>query len=129
MPTCCSYLNDKSQHIGEVVKLKCPYCSSSETKVIDKRASADNSNWRRRECSNCNKRFTTYENIEPIKLKVIKKNGSVKSFDKNRIVKSIIQARSKKKLSMNQIEAIVDDIERKLLTENKEKVSTMIQYF
>lgn len=110
--------------VGGFLNMNCPYCSSSKLKVIDKRASVDNSNWRRRECENCNKRFTTYENVEPIKLMVVKKDNSKVFFDKNKIVKSIIKARSKKKLRSEQIEKIVDEIERKILSTDKKEVST-----
>ena len=104
--------------------MKCPYCSSSKTKVIDKRATNDNSNWRRRECTDCNRRFTTYENVEPITLMVVKKKGGKQVFDKNKIVESVIKSRSKKNLPMERIESIVDDIEREILARNCEEIKS-----
>lgn len=105
--------------------LNCPYCSSQETRVVDKRSVDEKKNWRRRECSNCGKRFTTYENLKPIKLKVVKRNGSTVDFNKNKIVKSVIKARSKKKLSNDEIEDLVDEIEKELLKKEEKKVTSL----
>ncbi len=98
--------------------MHCPYCSSNSTKVIDKRAFSETTNWRRRECLNCQKRFTTYENVEPIKIKVIKSTGQFQDFDKNKIVGAIIKSRSKKTLPIEKIEEIADSIEAEILSKN-----------
>ena len=63
--------------------MKCPYCGESETKVVDSRE-IDEQTRRRRECDNCEKRFTTYERVESLGIVVIKKNGSKESFDKEK---------------------------------------------
>lgn len=105
--------------------MKCPFCSSKKTKVVDKRSVQGNSmNWRRRECLNCERRFTTYESFDAAKLFVVKKNGSKSPFDKNKIVESIIKSRGKKRLTLERIEGVVDDIERTLLAKNVEDVSS-----
>jgi ribonucleoside-triphosphate reductase len=98
--------------------MHCPYCSSELTKVIDKRTVSSTTNWRRRECLTCNKRFTTYESVEPIKIKVLKKSGETQDFDKNKIVAAIIKSRSKKTLPIEKIEEIADSIENELITKN-----------
>jgi ribonucleoside-triphosphate reductase (formate) len=98
--------------------MHCPYCLSESIKVIDKRPVSGTTNWRRRECLNCTKRFTTYESVEPIKIKVLKKNGQSQNFDKNKIVNAIIKSRSKKTLPIEKIEQIADSIERELLSKN-----------
>ncbi|MDD4353627.1 MAG: transcriptional regulator NrdR, partial [Candidatus Nanoarchaeia archaeon] len=104
--------------------MHCPYCSSELTKVIDKRTVSDTTNWRRRECLTCTKRFTTYESVEPIKIKVLKKNGQLQDFDKNKIVNAIIKSRSKKTLPIEKIEEIADSIENELLSKNSFNITS-----
>ncbi|VVB74479.1 Transcriptional repressor NrdR [Candidatus Tiddalikarchaeum anstoanum] len=105
--------------------MKCPYCSSNKSKVVDKRAvSGENVNWRRRECLTCKQRFTTYESVEAVKLNVAKKDGSLQAFDKNKIAEGIIRASGKHKIPMERVEYIVDDIERKLLSKGAENVTS-----
>ena len=92
--------------------MKCPSCSHPESKVIDSRPSAEgDSIRRRRECLSCQKRFTTYETIETIPIMVIKKDKSRESFDKNKILMSIIRACDKRQVSRSDIDKIVNDIE------------------
>lgn len=92
--------------------MKCPACSHSESKVIDSRPSAENSSIRRRrECLNCQKRFTTYETIETVPIIVIKKDRSREGFDRNKIFNSIIRACDKRQVTREQMEALVDQIE------------------
>ena len=80
--------------------MKCPYCSSSETKVLDKRFTEDlEVNRRRRECASCAKRFTTYERIETSPLMVIKKDSSRQEFDKSKLLKSIQTSCQKRPVS------------------------------
>ncbi len=85
--------------INEVdVTMKCPYCESDETKVVDKRETSEGSARRRRECLSCNNRFTTYENIEIEKskinkiVKVKKRDGRIVDFDQEKITKAIFNA-------------------------------------
>ncbi|MBT3721006.1 transcriptional repressor NrdR [archaeon] len=92
--------------------MKCPYCGSLKTKVVDKRETEkDKATRRRRECLDCEKRFTTYERIEFISLTVIKKNGNIVPFEREKIIKGIIKACEKRDVSLKDIETIVSDIE------------------
>lgn len=94
--------------------MKCPYCSSDETKVIDKRPSDDRTFRRRRECEKCNKRFTTYERVEMVPLTIIKKDGSREDFDRNKIRIGIMKACEKRPINQEKIEKIVDELENEL---------------
>lgn len=92
--------------------MKCPFCNASDTKVIDSRPADDYSSIRRRrQCENCNKRFTTYEKIDSIPLMVVKKDGTREAFDRSKIEAGIIRSCHKRPVSGAQINAIVDEIE------------------
>ncbi len=95
--------------------MKCPICNHTEDKVIDSRPSSDGSSIRRRrECLECGKRFTTYENIETLPLIVIKKDLSRETFDRNKILNSIIRACDKRQVTLSQMDNIVTEIENAL---------------
>lgn len=95
--------------------MKCPLCGNTESKVVDSRPSADGSSIRRRrECLECQKRFTTYENIETIPLIVIKKDLSRETFDRNKILNSIIRACDKRQVTLSQMNSAVTEIENTL---------------
>jgi len=95
--------------------MKCPFCENVDTRVIDSRPTEEgHAIRRRRECDNCNKRFTTYEKVEEIMFMVIKKDGSREAFDRNKVINGIIKACEKRPVSIAAIEKIVDDIERGL---------------
>lgn len=95
--------------------MKCPYCAHTESKVVDSRpADGFSTIRRRRECLNCGKRFTTYENIEHIPLLVIKRDGTRQAFDKNKLVGSMLKACEKRSVPLSALEAIADDIEQDL---------------
>ena len=94
--------------------MKCPFCGSNDLKVIDKRESVDESNRRRRECSSCGKRFTTYERIEIIDLKVIKKDGRREPYDRDKILKGITASCNKRPVSPEAINESVDKIEAEI---------------
>ena len=95
--------------------MKCPFCENSDTKVIDSRQTDDgHAIRRRRECENCNKRFTTYEKVEEMILMVIKKDGSREAFDRSKIMNGIVKACEKRPVPVAEIEAVVDEIERGL---------------
>ena len=107
--------------------MKCPFCQSIDTKVVDKREIEDNVvTRRRRECLNCEKRFTTYERIEMSNILVIKKDGKREQFDREKVKKGIIRACEKRNVSMEEIDKVVQDLEQKLRnmesTEVKSKV-------
>ena len=95
--------------------MKCIYCGHNESKVVDSRATQEtNSIRRRRECLNCNKRWTTYETVENNPILVIKKNGSIQPFDKSKIISGIIKACEKRPVTLIQIETIASNIEKQL---------------
>ena len=98
-----------------MVFMKCPYCFSQQTSVIDSREAEDQSSIRRRrKCDDCDKRFTTYERIEGIDLKVIKKDGTKQDFDRDKLRRGIVKATWKRPISMSDIEDLMDDVERRL---------------
>jgi len=96
--------------------MRCPYCRNTETKVVDKRDNNDEGiTRRRRECLSCAKRFTTYERIEKIDLKIGKKDGTVEQFNREKLKKGLIKAVDKRNIGEHEIERILDDIEIHLL--------------
>lgn len=95
--------------------MKCLFCGCEESKVIDSRSvDENNSIRRRRECLNCNRRFTTYETIETAPILVIKSNGERQAFDSGKIRAGIIKACEKRPVSITQIDAVVDKIEKQV---------------
>lgn len=93
-------------------KMKCPYCLSTETKVVDKReADEEQITRRRRECLKCGKRFTTYERVEVINLAVIKKDGRVEPFDREKLKLGILKACEKRPIEEEILEKIVNYVE------------------
>ena len=92
--------------------MKCPYCECEESKVVDSRPIANvQTIRRRRECMKCNKRFTTYENIEEVPLIIIKKDGNRQVYNRNKLLNGIIRACEKRPVSVEQMEDVVDEIE------------------
>ena len=112
----------------EEIDMKCPYCNFEDTKVVDSRPVEDGlATRRRRECTKCHKRFTTFEKIENSLLVVVKKDGTRESFDKNKIVNGIMKACQKTKVTYEDVQRIADNIERGLSnTMEKEIQSTNI---
>lgn len=93
--------------------MKCPFCGFEESKVVDSRATEDNTTIRRRrECLKCNKRYTTYEKIEDFPILVIKKDMTRENFNKEKIINGLIIACQKRPVSRKQIEDIASDIEK-----------------
>ncbi|NLC73595.1 MAG: transcriptional repressor NrdR [Ruminococcaceae bacterium] len=105
--------------------MKCPFCGFVESKVIDSRPAEEYSTIRRRrECLSCQKRFTTYENIERLPLVVVKRDGSRQSFDKSKLVNSMLKACEKRSVPLSSLEAIADDIEQELQSSFERETST-----
>ena len=90
--------------------MRCPFCNFEDTKVIDSRPS-EGKKRRRRECTNCGKRFTTYEVVEKPLLMVYKKDGSFEPFDRMKLFKGLQTAIKKRPVSVEQVNALVEDIE------------------
>ena len=105
--------------------MKCPFCGDQESKVIDSRHSDDGlSIRRRRECMRCQHRFTTYEIVETLPILVVKRNGSRQSFDRNKIVNSMIRAFDKRKVDMVDLERIAMEIEQTVQNSLEREVTT-----
>ena len=105
--------------------MKCPFCSHLEDKVVDSRESGEGrSIRRRRECLNCQRRFTTYEKIEEIPLKVIKKDNTREDYDRRKLLNGILKACEKRPVSVEQIESIADEIERSIEKGHEQEVSS-----
>ena len=112
--------------------MKCQYCSCLDSKVIDSRPTDDgNSIRRRRECTNCGRRFTTYEKVELSPLFVVKRDGRRESFDSQKIKAGILHACDKLPVSMQQIDEIVTRVELKAYSSmdgeiQSEKIGDMV---
>lgn len=107
--------------------MKCPYCDSQETEVVETRESEDfSATRRRRECIKCKKRFTTYERVENIPLLVIKKDGRREQFLREKLREGIVKACQKRPISMDLIENLVDEIERELRGKETTEISSKI---
>lgn len=106
--------------------MKCPKCSNMENKVIDSRTNREGDmTRRRRECLNCGERFTTYERIETTPLLVIKKDGRREEFDRRKILSGIQKACQKRPVSIEQMESIVDKIEKYFQESGEKEVSAV----
>ena len=106
--------------------MRCPYCSYSESKVIDSRPAEEGSTIRRRrECLSCGKRFTTYEIMERLPLLVVKKDGRRQSFDRVKLLNGMVRACEKRPVPMAELEVIVDDIEQELQNSLEREVSSV----
>ena len=105
--------------------MRCPYCSYSESKVIDSRPAEEGTTIRRRrECLSCGKRFTTYEIMERLPLLVIKRDGSRQSFDRMKVIGGMVKACEKRPVPVDQIEHIADEIEQELQSSLEREVSS-----
>ncbi len=103
--------------------MKCPFCAHLESKVVDSRPAEEGSSIRRRrECLACHKRFTTYETVESLPLMVVKRDGSRQSFDRNKLLNSMLKACEKRSVSMETLERIADEIEQSLQNELEREV-------
>lgn len=103
--------------------MRCPFCGFEDTKVIDSR-SIDLKKRRRRECTNCLKRFTTYETIDKPLLMVEKKDGSFEPFNRNKLITGIYSAIKKRPVSVDDVSKIADEIENTFANEFTNQIST-----
>ncbi len=107
--------------------MKCPFCGSDDTKVIDSRPADDNTSIRRRrQCEACDKRFTTYEKLETMPLMVVKKDNTREAYDRAKIESGIFRSCHKRPISAEQIMKTVDDIENELFAIGESEISTSI---
>ncbi|MEJ7819661.1 MAG: transcriptional regulator NrdR [Rubrobacteraceae bacterium] len=107
--------------------MQCPYCDNEDTKVIDSRLSeTKDAIRRRRECLSvdCGKRFTTYERREPLRLMVLKREGGREPFDRDKLQAGLVAACAKQKVTDEEIELIVDEIEAELRERRRHEVTS-----
>ena len=105
--------------------MKCMYCGCEDSKVIDSRSTDDGKSIRRRrECSACGKRFTTFETIETVSFLVVKRDGTRQSYDRNKLKNGILRACEKRPISMAQIDALVNAIEKSLYNSLDEEITS-----
>jgi transcriptional repressor NrdR len=105
--------------------MNCPFCNNTETKVVDSRETNEGKiTRRRRECLKCEARFSTYEEVELLRLTVIKKDGSKTEYDKNKIETGIRKALEKRPVSEEKIAKLLGDIEYEISALEKTEVST-----
>jgi transcriptional repressor NrdR len=105
--------------------MKCPFCAFTEDKVIDSRESKDaDSIRRRRECERCNKRFTTYERLDEIPYMVVKKDGRREKFDRQKVLTGLLHSCQKRKVSVTEMEQIVDAVEAYVVDSPERERST-----
>ena len=103
--------------------MKCPFCSSENTRVIDSRPADDNNSIRRRRiCDDCNKRFTTYEKVETIPLIVIKKDNNREQYDRAKIEAGVLRACHKRPISAEQINKLVDSVETEIFSREEKEI-------
>jgi transcriptional repressor NrdR len=104
--------------------MKCPYCGSENLRTLETRDSPDNTVRRRRECADCEKRFTSYEYVETIELMVKKKDGRLERFDLNKIIRGLQKACEKRPVTLDQIHSLAERVRQDLTLRGKEEVSS-----
>ena len=105
--------------------MKCPFCSENDDRVVDSRESRGGATIRRRrECVSCNKRFTSYEQIEDIRFMVVKQDGSREEFHRSKLMNGLLKACEKRAVPMSRLEALVDDAESLLQEQSDRELST-----
>ena len=105
--------------------VRCPFCGDLESKVVDSRRSEDGLNIRRRrECLNCQRRFTTYEMVESLPIIVVKRDGTRQNFDRNKILNSMIRAFDKRKVDITDLDHIATEIEQSIQNTLEREIST-----
>ena len=108
------------------MRVKCPFCGYEESKVIDSRPTDEGERIRRRrECLNCQKRFTTYEIIESLPIIVVKKDRSREVFDRDKLLNGLLRASEKRPVTLDMLEHIVDEIEATLHNSLDREVSSV----
>lgn len=107
--------------------MKCPYCNFEETQVIDTRETENlEATRRRRECTKCSKRFTTYERVEEADIIVVKKDGRRERFQRQKVLNGIIEACEKREIPLEKIEKLVDEVESDLRKRDSVEVESKV---
>lgn len=103
--------------------MKCPFCGKLDSEVLESRVVEDGGAIRRRrECTKCTKRFTTFEKVRDTVLWVIKKGGGREPFDREKVKRGILRAIEKRPVSLELVDEVVNDIEREMLRRGKEEI-------
>ena len=106
--------------------MKCPFCGCFDSKVVDSRPTEDGERIRRRrECTNCNKRFTTFEVVETTPIMVKKKDGSIQAFNRDKLLNGMIKSCEKRPVSRQDLEKAVDSIEYRIVNSLKNEISSI----
>jgi len=107
--------------------MKCPYCGCTTSKVVDKRDNnEEGTTRRRRQCLRCGRRYTTYEKIEKVDISIVKKDGSLETFNCEKLKKGIMKAIDQKRISEEEIDEFCEEVKRKVLTNPESLTSTKI---
>ena len=107
--------------------MKCPYCSSENTRVIDSRPADDNNSIRRRRlCDDCGKRFTTYEKVETIPLIIVKKDNNREQYDRSKIEAGVLRACHKLPISVNDMNTLIDDVETEIFNREEKEIPSIV---
>ncbi len=107
--------------------MKCPYCSSENTRVIDSRPADDNNSIRRRRlCDECGKRFTTYEKVETIPLIIVKKDNNREPYDRSKIEGGVLRACHKLPISVSQMNRLIDDVETEIFNREEKEIPSIV---
>jgi len=104
--------------------MKCPYCGSEDLRTLETRDSQNNAVRRRKQCANCERRFTTYEYIEKYELMVRKKDGRTERFDPDKIIKGLQKACEKRPVTLEQIRDLAEQVRQDLMAQGKEEVTS-----
>lgn len=105
--------------------MKCPFCNSEDTKVVDSRSFMDGySIKRRRECIKCEKRFTTFEKVEETPLYIVKKDKRRDKFDRNKLMRGLVAATVKRNISRESLETFVLEIEKTIQNSLRGEITT-----
>lgn len=105
--------------------MKCPYCGQMTTRVVDSRT-ADRGIRRRRECQECGERFTTYEQHQPTVVMIVKKDGRREEFQREKLLHGLRVATRKRPLPANAVEAIVDEVEQRLMAAGRPEIPSRV---
>ena len=107
--------------------MRCPFCKRDDSKVLDSRESAEGTvTRRRRECLSCRKRFTTYERVEELMPLVVKKDGRREPYDREKLIAGLSKAVEKRPVSMDQLEALVAEVESRVLERGEKEVPSSV---
>ena len=107
--------------------MRCPFCKRDDSKVLDSRESAEGTvTRRRRECLGCRKRFTTYERVEELMPLVVKKDGRREPYDREKLISGLSKAVEKRPVSMDQLEALVAEVESRVLERGEKEVPSSL---